>query len=857
MWCRRILALAVGLGVVATAAADDGALRGASSRRAGTVRSRAQARVETGAALVALRSRTSLRTIAHTTKPQAWLCSLISRSDTALRDLRVRLSLDEFIDLSQPVGRLGPGQTVPVVFRFVPDVALGSYTLSLTVVRDGEVLARTTRAVEITPQTEPFENLQISAWGGNAPRESGFTLGGGDVEDCMRRGLHWSPLVDYPCHPRGTEGPDWGLDMTGRPVRASVTAPYIREQIDREAERLAVQYEEIPAMRGVTLNSGQQWTRHHDFSAARREWVRDTFGLDLTRWQDPPKEGGIDAHQTAFGCLRPSAAGIGLPPDRIISVQTPVYAYHRWFHGVDGPTESYLNQRISDVIHRRRPDILAIQEPILRRPAVRAFSRVNVAQEWFSCEDPLRAVMVQERLNAAVRGTAMRPSGMPQFLLARGRAAPYNAVVTADMFREAAWLCALQPIRMLTYRNFDVVPESDFENAYHQCMTKAQIDTFFGTATPTWEEAEAALSRDPALAGRLLPWTPELIGAFKRFHTEEIGPLGALITRWRNGRRQIAVLRSLASQVFGEKRRPGTTTWLEECVVRCGVPFDVLYDSDFEKGLDPLSSCRLLVVSGAVCVTRPVYERIAAFSRRGGVVVVDPETAVVLPGAVSVEPTGALPAFSRLVAERVKPSARSLTPDTWLNLLTADGASYIGVVNDLRVSGPMYGHFGKVRETGVPQTARIAFSRGLGSVAYDLLSHKQVEIEEAGTVSRVAVDLPAGGARVIMVLRQTIGQMDVRMGRGKVTWGSHSGLEFRLGADLLDPDGQPVRGLVPATVTVRHPDGSLSDYSRHAAFRNGVLLFQFPWPRNGPPGKWRVTVLERASGLSEVVEIGD
>jgi len=553
-----------------------------------------------------------------------------------------------------------------------------------------------------------------------------------------------------------------------------------------------------------------------------------------------------------------------------------------------------LNQRISDAIRKVRPDILTIQEPILRRAAVRAFDRVDIAQEWFYYEDPMAAVTVQERLNAACRGTGLRPAGMPQFLLKAGGAAPYNSIPTADLYHETAWLCAMQPIRIFTYWNFGVVPSADFENAYSRCMTKQEIDEFFGTPTPTWDEAKAKLAAEPDVARKLMPWTPELIETFTRFHTEEIGPLGGLIPRWRNRPRRIAILRSFASQIFREVRWP-RNTWLENCAVYGGVPFDVLYDSDFETDADPLAGYRMLIVSRAVCLTRPAFRWICEFSKRGGTVVVDPETLVEIPGAIRLEPTQSLdqfrealaekekalqnegvavdspryveamsrwamedgapdgvePAFLDLVDKSVASEARSRTMNTWLNVLEAEGANYVAVVNNLRTLGPMYGHFGKVREKGVPQIAQVVFDPALGGVAYDLIRHQQIAVSVQDGKAELTVDVPGAGGRLLMLLDRPIASLRVAAEVGDARWGDQTGREIHIAATLSDAEGRPVEGLIPATITSTRPDGGRSDYSRHAVFRRGRLDHRFPVAVNAPHGEWRITVLERATGKTQ------
>jgi hypothetical protein len=845
---------------------------------------------------VTLRPQRFIETIAHGLTPQPWRCELRNRGPAAVRDVDVTFRLGSSLALTRRLEAVAAGAAAAVEYTFLADLAVGTYPLTVTATAGDRELARFQRHVDITPAPEPPGNLQILPWRRTFDRSYGFTCGGGDLAETMRQGLGWAPHHQYLGTPRALEGEDLVRDMNDRPGRARFSSPYLAELVRREAARYAERLAGVPAARAVTFNSETQWIWSHDYTPENVLWVRQTFHLDLDVWRQPPK-GDPDAHQLPFGRLRPAIAGIVPPADHIVDTADPFYTYHRWFHGPRAPTESFLNQALSDEVLARRPDVLTIQEPILRRPAVRAFDRVSIAQEWFYCEDPLRAVMVQEGLNAAVRGTGLRPSGMPQFLFKAGGAAPYNAVPTADLFREAAWLCALQPIRLLTYWNFEVVPRADFENAYHRLQTQAQIEAQFGSAEPSWDEARRVLAATPELARKLLPWTPELVTAFSRFHRDEVGPLGALIPEWRNRPRRVALLRSFASQLYGEVRWPGTT-WLETCLLNSGVPFDMLLDEDFETGSDPLAAYQLVVVSAAACLPRPAVEALQRFAARGGVIATDPETRVALPGARVLRPADAAgagtrpaeatarppapagdaadpqvveamanplqaggprglaePAFLAIFDQAVRPEARTLSPFTWLNLLEAEGVCYIGVVNDLRVHGPLYGHFGTVRETGVPHNALVEFSSGLGSVAYDLLAHQPVPVSAAGPASTVTLDLPPGGARLIVLLPATIGRLELQAQVEPVAWGDHRGRQVAVHATLQDEQGRIVPGLIPATLTWRPPDGSRSDFSHHTAFRRGVLDAALPVLANGPTGTWRLHLLERASGRTAEIAV--
>jgi hypothetical protein len=349
----------------------------------------------------------------------------------------------------------------------------------------------------------------------------------------------------------------------------------------------------------------------------------------------------------------------------------------------------------------------------------------------------------------------------------------------------------------------------------------------------------------------------------------------------------VAILRSFASQLYGEVRWPATT-WLETCVLNSGVPFDVLLDEDFERKTDPLASHQLVVVSAASCLPRPVVAGLGRFAARGGAILTDAETTVALPGAqvlrrsaaagpparpprggegkapealdggaaeavAALAETGGLeglpePAFTDAFEASVTPEARSLSPFTWLNLLEAEGACYLGVVNDLRVHGPMYGHFGTVREAGVPHNALVRFASALGAAAYDLISHEPVPLAASGTSTSVALDLPPGGARVLVLLPAPIAGLEVEAELAPAQWGDHRGRQVVVRALLLDDQGRIVPGLIPATLTWLHPDGSRSDFSHHTVFRRGVLECALPVLANGPRGTWRVQVLERGSG---------
>ena len=61
-----------------------------------------------------------------------------------------------------------------------------------------------------------------------------------------------------------------------------------------------------------------------------------------------------------------------------------------------------------------------------------------------------------------------RTSGMPQFLLKPGMAAPYAAIPTPHMFRETVWHCIARPLQHMMYWNL--------QGAYQQKKTHITQD---------------------------------------------------------------------------------------------------------------------------------------------------------------------------------------------------------------------------------------------------------------------------------------------------------------------------------------------------------------------------------------------
>ena len=191
---------------------------------------------------------------------------------------------------------------------------------------------------------------------------------------------------------------------------------------------------------------------------------------------------------------------------------------------------------------------------------------------------------------------------------------------------------------------------------------------------------------------------------------------------------------------------------------------------------------------------------------------------------------------------------RVATRAVHVNLLEADGAHYVALVNDLRVPGRYYGHFGKTREQGVEQTAHVEVDASLGRYAFNLLTGKGVEMKVASqTANAFAVKLPPAGGCVIALL-----QFEPHALAAKVA--ERTDERVVVEATLADVSGGPLPGRIPCRIDIARPDGSTDDRSCYGALVNGKLRVEWPVPYNAPAGTYKMTITESASGKTGAAE---
>ena len=552
-----------------------------------------------------------------------------------------------------------------------------------------------------------------------------------------------------------------------------------------------------------------------------------------------------------------------VPADKIIPLDNPLYAFLRWWHSADGGSDVITNDITAEIILEARPDFLTMRDPALRRPQVRSHRKINVAQDWVYYTDPKNMLGTIEGLQCLNRGRDdVAACAMPQFLFKPGMAAPFGGMPTADMFREACWLTCSRPARMMTFWNFKAAAQKGNQH------TADEIETLLG-GQKNWNDT-AEIIKSKKLDVRA--WDPQLVKEFKAFSDNVWKPFGALFPRWHNSPRKVAVIQSFASNIFGNVRWRREDT-LTLAIISSGIPFDILWDEDFENGIS-LEGYDIIAFPSCFAMTRPMYDKLSTYIRSGGSVIMSGTAPVKLAGAITIKAppktddvsaqelallkkykgdtshpqyvegmeelvktstAGHIPELDKLLAEKVKTPVKCNTANVSWNLLNAHGADYLVAVNDLRIPGKIYGRYGKVREQGVAQDVSFSVNNPAWRYAYDLTARKALEIKDG----KIDMTLEPCSGRIIMFTAQTVGKLSIKVA---------DGMERGQVNKLFISAGAFKTGLLPMKIDIIRPDKSLSPFSCYGVLENGTLTFKLPVATNAPAGKWTVEVTELATG---------
>jgi len=820
-----------------------------------------------------------------------WSLILFNRGELPRQGLQVEYGIAGVFEQKIELPDIPHAHAIDIELSWSPALlSAGDYVFEIKIVEGDKVLTQLNVPTEIVPARIPMKNAQILSWGGysRAMAEAGVTAGGlacgwqgpapHQLAKATQNGLYTLARVTLTGDAASEQ--DYFVDAAGRRGRVDQARPGPTADIQLKAEALGETLANMPDVRFAIWNCESQWIWNVDFRPQTIESVRQRFGLDLNLWQTPPVE-NANRVQHPYGRLQYAAGAVLVPPDGIVKLDHPFYAFSRWWQSGEVGNEVFLADKIATIVRALAPQVQNIWEPALRRPAVRVFTEQDILNEWFYYASPSSAVWIQENLAAASRGSRARISGMPQFLLKPGMAAPYGGMPTPSLYRETTWHCLARPLVGLTYWNlWSVFERGDKDNV----KVQEEIDELLGK-TPAWKEAAGKIKLSGEWSSLFL-WIPELPAEVKRLHFETVHPLGALWPRWQNCPRRIAIVRSFAGQLFNNVRWPGPGA-LGKAVAETGFPFDVLYDQDFENNPEVLKNYAVVAVPEAPVITEPMAKAFRNFLNRGGLLMVDnyfradfPDVKIIdfsvgasnrkamqeteqkllaeykstdhvlyIEGMEDArrrffESGGPAAIVDKLIRNVDTYEVETQTGNVFINALEAGGARYIVAVNSLSVPGRWYGHFERTLGQGVAQTATLTVDSDFGKVAYRLPEGGRVDLIDNGTKKDLHLPLGPSDGAVVIFLPEEIAAIKITSAPETATPGQC----ISLSASLHDRNGELVPGVVPVRVEIRAPDNKLIDLSRYDAFIDGNWSMKIPVAYNQPTGVYQLKLTDLASG---------
>jgi hypothetical protein len=339
-----------------------------------------------------------------------------------------------------------------------------------------------------------------------------------------------------------------------------------------------------------------------------------------------------------------------------------------------------------------------------------------------------------------------------------------------------------------------------------------------------------------------------------------VRPLGPTLLQVPDRQADVAVLESFTSQMFAGR---GTWGWsgsweadVHLILQWAQIQPRIVYEETILR--DGLDGIRVLVLPYCDVLPESVAEAIAAFQRKGGILVADAHLAPRL------NPDILLPVYertnkakkdkaalqARAAALRAELDAayvrhgESDNPDVVLRFRQYRTTDYLFAINDHRTFGTYVGHHGRVMEKGLPSEAAITVRRKAGAV-YDLVAHQPVPFEQADEGIRFDASFGPGQGRLFLIAARPIADLRLRAPDEAPLGG-----QAQLRVEVLDDRKRPMAAVVPVQVEILDPQGRPAEGSGAYGARDGVLAITLDLAPNDLQGEWTVRATELASGRS-------
>ena len=561
----------------------------------------------------------------------------------------------------------------------------------------------------------------------------------------------------------------------------------------------------------------------------------------------------------------------GFPADRVIPDNHPVLTYYRWFWK-DGDGWNPLHTQVHRGLKSTgRDDLWTFYDPAVRVPSIwGSGGSVDYLSQWtYTYPDPIKMGQSTDEMFAMAEGRrdrkprAQQVMKMTQAIWYRSGVAP---ALPKDKSTYAQWEKDIPDARFVT-----IAPDCASIALWSKIARPIQGIMYHG-----WGSLVKVAK--PTSYRFTNPKTADVLAELIR---DVVRPLGPTLRRVPDRRADVAVLESFSSQMFAHRGTFGWSgTWeadMHLILQWAQIQPRILYDETVVR--DGLDGVRVLVMPFCDVLTRTVAQRVAAFQKRGGIIVADEHL------APAIQPDILVPSYKRTkqadkdkaaLQARAADLRRELdtvyqrygesdNPDVVVRFRQYGDTDYLFAINDKRTFGTYLGHHGLIMEKGLPTAANLRIRRKAGHV-YDLVAHKPVPVGQekvpgtfcakhpSGPVGkRFLAPFPAlafasrfapGQGHLFMITDQKIADVVV-MAPPQARLGKRVALRIT----VVDAAKKPMRAVVPVQVEVLDPKGRAAEFSGYYGAKDGAASIALDLARNDLPGEWTIRVTELASGV--------
>jgi len=325
---------------------------------------------------------------------------------------------------------------------------------------------------------------------------------------------------------------------------------------------------------------------------------------------------------------------------------------------------------------------------------------------------------------------------------------------------------------------------------------------------------------------------PALKGPYGLEAYQEMKSLGKIAKRYgplfknlERAPKEIAILVSFINNNCFDKPRGG----FYRTLLRAHLPVETICDEEIEGGR--LSLYKVLVLERINYLTEKIYQRIEKYIKKGGVVIIDRDSELNIPGAILARTPEEL---IQKVRKVVKPEIAIDSPDIIVRTFKGEGVTYLWLVNYFTdrwvIGSSLYNTL--VKPAAITGTLKLSERFYL----YDVLKSKELSPEKIDNY-KITIE-PAGGT-LLALYQERIGDIELKY-RKEVRRGEKLSLQIKLfGVNS---------GLQPLEIKIIEPEGRVSEYSTVAVAKKGTLNLEYLLAENDKTGNWKVIVRELSSG---------